>query len=117
MFVQTDLDAVGFSAFAWMPYSNGLVFCGSEPSPVPDTLINATRRHLDEINTAGGELFDGLKQGDVVTIQAGPFAGQEAIFDSRLSGNQRVRVLLQLLSNRRLALELPSGQIQRKNRR
>ena len=116
MFVQAHIEAVGFSTFAWMPYSNGLVFCGSEPSPVPDVLINAIRRHLDDVNAAGGELFDGLKPGDIVEIQAGPFSGYEAIFDSRLPGNQRVRVLLELLSKGSLPLELPSGQIQRKNR-
>jgi transcription antitermination factor NusG len=117
MFVQADMRAIGFSAFAWMPYARGLVFCGSEPSPVPDVLINAIRRHLDGVNAAGGELFDGLKQGDVVRIQAGPFDGYEAIFDSRLPGHQRVRVLLQLLKKQGLPLELPSGHIQRKNRR
>jgi transcription antitermination factor NusG len=99
-----------------MPYSKGLVSCGSEPSPVPDTLINAIRRHLDGVNAAGGEVLDGLKQGDVVRIQVGPFDGYEAVFDSRLPGNQRVRVLLQLLSKRSVPLELPSGHIQRKNR-
>ena len=116
LFVQADMTAVGFSAFAWMPYSNGLVFCGSEPSPVPEVLISAIRRHLDDVNAAGGELYAGLKAGNIVRIQDGPFAGYEAIFDSRLPGNQRVRVLLQLLSKQRLPLELPSVQIQRTNR-
>ena len=116
MFVQADMHTVGFSTFAWLPYSNGLVFCGTEPSPVPDTLLNAIRRHLDGINAAGGELFAGLQAGDDVRIQGGPFAGYEAIFDSRLPGNQRVRVLLQLLTRERVPLELPAGQVQRKNR-
>jgi transcription antitermination factor NusG len=116
MFVQADMSVVGFSTFAWLPYSNGLVFCGSEPSPVPEALVNAIRRHLDGVNAAGGELFAGLKTGDVVSIQDGPFAGYEAIFDSRLPGNQRVRVLLQLLTKQSVPLELPSGAIQRKNR-
>ncbi len=117
MFVQADIDVVGYSTFAWMPYSHGLVLCGSDPSPVPEVLINGLRRHLDEIKAAGGELFAGLKPGEVVRIQSGPFAGYEALFDSRLPGSQRVRVLLQLLSKPRLPLELPAGQIQRINRR
>jgi len=117
MFVQADMGVVGFSTFAWLPYSNGLVFCGSEPSAVPDPLISAIRRHVDGINAAGGELFAGLKAGDVVSIQDGPFAGCEAIFDARLPGNQRVRVLLQLLTKQSVPLELPSGDIQRKDRR
>ena len=117
MFVQADMSVVGFSTFAWLPYSNGLVFCGSEPSTVPDALVGAIRRHLDNLNAAGGELFAGLKAGDIVAIQDGPFAGHEAIFDSRLPGNQRVRVLLKLLTKQSMPLEMPSGQIQRKNRR
>ena len=116
MFVQADVSVVGSSTFAWLPYSNGLVFAGSEPSAVPDVLVSAIRRHVDGINAAGGELFAGLKAGDAVSIQDGPFAGYEAIFDARLPGNQRVRVLLQLLTKQSVPLELPSGQVQRKKR-
>jgi hypothetical protein len=50
------------------------------------------------------------------TVQAGPFRGYEAIFDRRLSAEDRVRVLFKLLNRRQVALEIPSGQIQRKNR-
>jgi transcription antitermination factor NusG len=84
---------------------------------VPDPLIHAMRRRVESINAAGGELFDGLKRGQAVAIQAGAFAGSEAIFDSRLSGSQRVRILLQLLNKQWLPLELPAGQVRRKDRR
>ena len=116
MFVHADIGAVGSSAFAWMPYSNGLVFCGTEPSPVPELLVNAIRRRLNELNLAGGELIGGLKRGEAIRIEAGPFAGSEAIFDCRLSGSERVRVLLQILSKQFVRVELPSGQISRKTR-
>jgi len=54
----------------------------------------------------------------VVVISDGPFAGYEAIFDTRLPGSERVRVLLQLLnSQRRVPVELNAGQIQRRNRK
>ena len=56
----------------------------------------------------------GLKPGEIVVIQDGPFTGQEAIFDTRISGNERVRVLLSLLRGRQMPLVLPSGQIERK---
>jgi transcription antitermination factor NusG len=117
MFVRADIASAGYSTFAWMPYSKGLVRCGSDPSPVPDPLIHAMRRRVESINAAGGELFDGLKRGQAVAIQAGAFAGSEAIFDSRLSGSQRVRILLQLLNKQWLPLELPAGQVRRKDRR
>jgi transcription antitermination factor NusG len=117
MFVQTDIKAVGISAFAWMPYSNGLVSFGTDPASVAEGLVYAIRRRVDEINAAGGELFQGLKRGEAVTIQSGPFTGYEAIFDMRVSGTERVRVLLKLLSKQQVPLELSSGQIQRDSRR
>jgi hypothetical protein len=46
-------------------------------------------------------------------IDLGTFAGCHAIFDRRLSGGDRARVLLHILSNRLIALDLPSGQIDR----
>jgi len=77
-------------------------------------LIVAIRRNVDKINQAGGEQLDGLKVGDTVVIQGGPFEGYEAIFDTRLDGNERVRVLLKLMHNRQISVELPTGQIQQK---
>jgi hypothetical protein len=48
-------------------------------------------------------------------ISDGPFAGYEAIFDARVPGSERVRVLLQLLnSQRQVPLELTAGQIKQK---
>ena len=79
-----------------MPYSRGLVSFGAEPAPVPHILIQTLRKKVGEINAAGGELLHGLKQGDQVEIQSGPFAGYEAIFDARLTGSERVRVLLKI---------------------
>jgi transcription antitermination factor NusG len=114
MFLNIDLSAVGFSALAWLPHSYGLVFFGPDPALVSDALIDALRRHVDVVNAAGGELFDGMKPGEAVSIQAGPFTGYEAIFDARLPGNQRVRVLLKLLNKNQVPVELPAGQIKRR---
>ncbi len=115
LFVRVDIESSGLSVFQWMPHATGLVTFGGEPAAVPENLIVAIRKRLEEINAAGGEVFDGLKPGDVVTINYGPFEGYEAIFDARLPGSERVRVLLQLLSNqRRLPVELDASYIRRK---
>lgn len=112
MFVCIDLEQTGVSRFQWMPHTLGLVSFGGEPSHVPDNLIIEMRKRIVEIAEAGGELFDGLHSGDNVRISSGPFQGYEAIFDTRLPGSERVRVLLELLSNkRRVPIELPSGAI------
>lgn len=114
LFVHLDLDSEGTSAFQWMPHTIGLVSFGGEPAPVPDHLILTVRQRIAEITAAGGEVFDGLKAGDCVTIDYGPFRGYEAIFDSRLSGNERVRVLLTWLDSRRISVELNASNLRPK---
>ncbi len=111
MFVRVDLDAVGVSVFQWMPYASGLVSFGGEPAVVPDILITTLEEKMRSIAAAGGELFDALKPGTLVRIQGGPFEGYEGIFDSRLPGSERVRVLLKMLNNQSVKVELPAGQI------
>ena len=117
LFLHTDIEQVGISAVQWVPFSSGFVSFDGGPAMVPDSLVQAIRRHVDEINAAGGEQFVDLKPGEVVTIQGGPFDGYEAIFDTRLAGTERVRVLLKLLRVRQMYVELPAAQIQRKKGR
>ena len=117
MFVQVDIEAVGASKFNWMPFAIGLVSFDGEPAVVPEGLINEVRKRVDEIAAAGGEFYDGLQPGDPVRISSGPFAGYEAIFDMRLPGSERVRVLIQMLTDRNMPVELKAGQVQRKKKR
>ena len=115
LFVHVDLEDEGMSTFQWMPHTVGLVHFGGEPATVPENLIHTIRKRVDEINEAGGELFEGLHPGDVVYITDGPFKGYEAIFDSRVEGSERVRILLELLGNQRqIPIELDAGQIDQK---
>jgi len=111
MFIHTDIESIGLSTLQWMPFARGMVVFDQEPATVPDSLISAIRQRVDQVNTAGGEIFDGLHKGDPVIIHDGPFAGYEAIFDVRLPGSERVRVLIQLLSQRQVPVELRAAQI------
>ena len=111
MFVNVDLDQVGGSAFQWMPGVARMVSFGSEFAPIPDHLMQAIRERVDTINASDSEAFENFKPGDVVVLRSGVFAGYEAIFDSRLPGHDRVRVLLQLLENQQYRMIVPVGQI------
>jgi transcriptional antiterminator RfaH len=114
MFVYTDIEIAGISTFQWLPHSTGLVQFGGEPSTVPENLIHAIRKRVEEIAAVGGEVFDGLKHGDKVVINYGPFEGYEAIFDAKLPGTERVRVLLELLSNKRqIPIEVDAATIRK----
>jgi transcriptional antiterminator RfaH len=114
IFVRTDLEKIALSTLHYVPGSTGLITFGGAPAYVPDGLIHAIRQRVDEINSAGGELFDVLKTGETVVIHSGPFSGYEAIFDHRLPGTERVRVLLKLLRNRQMPVDLPAGHIRPK---
>ena len=117
MFIRVNLAETGVSAFQWMPHTLGLVSFGGEPAVVPDNLIHELKQRIQEIAEAGGEVFDGLKPGDPVWIHDGPFAGFEAIFDARLEGQERVRVLLQFINNRReVPVELDVSQIRKEDK-
>jgi len=117
LFINADLEQAGISVFRWMPYATGLVMFGGEPATVPEALIYTVRQRVDEITRAGGEVLNEVKPGERVVIQEGPFAGYEAIFDVRLPGKERVRVLLQMLTRRCVPLELSAAQIQKKKPR
>jgi transcriptional antiterminator RfaH len=118
LFVQADVEQVGVSLFQWMPHTLGLVSFGGEPAEVPDHLVQAIHQRVDQINAAGGEIFEGLRPGEVVWISDGPFSGYEAIFDARVPGTERVRVLLEFLGNRRqVAVVLETSQIHRKSKK
>ena len=115
LFVCADLEQLGLSTLQWMPYGTGLVMFGGEPSALAENIVQLIQQRVDEINAAGGEVLDALKPGDRVVIQDGPFEGYEGIFDMRLSGKERVRVLLQMLGARKVPVELKAGQIHKKD--
>ncbi len=112
LFVHVDTAQTGLSAFQWMPFCQGLVSFGGEPAVVPEGLVAAIRRRVDEINAAGGEQLAGLAKGDSVLIHGGAFDGYQAIFDARTTGSERVQVLLKLLQARQVRLDLPASQIE-----
>jgi transcription antitermination factor NusG len=111
LFVRVDLAKTGLSTLQWMPFTRGMVSFDSEPATVPEALLLAIRKRLDGINAAGGEAFNALTHGTRVIIQEGPFEGYEAIFDTRISGSERVRVLIQLLEKNYMPVELRVGNL------
>jgi transcriptional antiterminator RfaH len=112
LFVHTDLAALGANVLNYQPGAVGLLEFGGEPALVPPALIAQLKRHLANIQAAGGLALAELQPGDAVKIIAGPFEGYAAIFDVRLKGSERVRVLLELLQ-RQVVVELDAGQVRK----
>jgi len=114
LFVHVDLQNTTLSFLNWMPGSQGMILFGAQPASVPDTLIAAIRRRVDQLNVAADEAPMSWQRGESVVIREGPFAGHEAIFDACLSDCERVRILLSLLQDKQIPLQLSRTQIERK---
>lgn len=114
LFVHLDLSLESHVNLQWVPGGMGLISYGEEYPIVPSNLITAIHRRLEEIEQGGGELFFDLKSGDSLIIQDGPFQGYEALFDSRIKGTDRVKVLLKLLRGQFVKVEIPSSKVSKK---
>jgi transcriptional antiterminator RfaH len=107
LFTRIDFCQTPLSELLWLPAAAGLVSFGGEPATITENLITAIRNQVDELNLTGKDLIEQFKQGDRVAIQEGPLAGYAGIFNGRISGSDRVRVLLQLLHRKQMQVELP----------
>jgi transcription antitermination factor NusG len=117
LFLHTDIEQLGISVIRWMPYSSGLVAFDGAPAWVPENMVQAIRRHVDELNTTRLVEKAGLQPGDPLIVRGGPFDGYEAIFDARIPGRERVRVFLTLLQRRQVNVELPLSQVELRKKR
>jgi transcription antitermination factor NusG len=111
VFGRVDLEKAGKSILDWIPGAIGIVNFGGEPASVSDHLIHILQQHLERINASTSEIAEKFQQGDIVTIQGGPFAGYEAIFNARLPARDRVEVLLKMLQGSQIRVELSIEQI------
>jgi len=113
LFIYFDVNQHQHSELKWLPGSIDLVSVGGEPACVPHTLIHTIRQKVDKINAAGSPTMEEqYKRGDPVVILKEPLDGFKAIFDAKLSGTERVRVLLQCL-HRQIWVDLPEESISR----
>jgi len=112
LFVHVDLEKIPISELQRIPGSTGMVCYGGEPAYVGDALIQTIQKQVEEITDSADRYVDRFRSGDLVVIKDGPFATYKAMFDCRLSGSDRVRVLLELLQGQKMRLELSGRQLQ-----
>jgi transcriptional antiterminator RfaH len=95
LFAHVDPDVVGLAGMGWLPGMRSVVnFCG-DPAVVDDEVIDFIKRRLQVSSEPESHLR--FKRGERVRITSGPFQNLEAIFDSKLSGSGRVRILLTIM--------------------
>jgi transcription antitermination factor NusG len=112
LFVDVDLEEISISELRGIPGSIGIVSYGGERAYIGDALILAIQKQVNEINDSVNFYVDRFRPVDLVVINDGPFANSKALFDCRLSGSDRVRVLLELLQGQQIRLELSGRQLQ-----
>src|ERR1041384_6605865 len=121
LFAKVDLQVTGLGVLQWTPGLSRFVEFGGQPGNVPESFIYELKRRLEQIHAAGGLTLGGVEHGTLVKITSGPFEGYQAVFDTRLSGVERVRVLLRLIQEYRygreqvrlIPVELNAGSIEK----
>ncbi len=113
LFARLDWQTQPFCRLAWLPGMQRIVSFGGEPASLPEHLIAALRARVEQANLERKDPLAGLQSGDRVRVTAGPFAGYEAIFDTRLNGGERARVLLSFIASLQVSLEVPAAQLER----
>lgn len=114
LFVHVDLDDIPLSSLAYIPGANRVISFEHQPAIVPDEVILTIKNNVDQINQNPNLYYNQLKHGDPVIIQGGPFEGYQAIFDMRLEGSERVRLLVKLLRGQQMRVQVPSKMVKPK---
>ena len=117
MFVKVDLDETGADTLRWTEGTYGLVQFGGKPASVPETLVNTLEEQLAKYAATIAAGKPDFRKGDHVRIVNGLFEGYDAIFDTHISGKDRVQVLLAFLNQQPKKLVLDPKEISKLRRR
>jgi hypothetical protein len=81
-----------------MPYTEGLVCFGTKPAYVPDALVQAIRRHVDDLNSTKGKEYLDQRQPDGIREKpSDTHSRYRTIFNPGLPSDERVKELLHML--------------------
>jgi transcription elongation factor/antiterminator RfaH len=94
LFAKLDIDAHYYKV-KWTRGVNKILGSGVEPVPISEKVIQAIRERTGKGNLV--KLEEEWREGDPVRINSGPFKELIGIFQKKMSGNGRVRILLNLI--------------------
>jgi transcriptional antiterminator RfaH len=113
LFAKVDLEMVSLSSLKYLPGVNHMLLCDGIPVRVEQCVIDAI---VDRVSLLENSVTDTtgklLGHGDKVKITGGVLEGYDAIFDKRLAGGDRVRILIDFLQ-RRTVLSIERNLIQK----
>lgn len=106
LFAKLDLQREYFE-IKYMSGVRGLVSAGADPIAVPQAIVSEIRRRgIDDVIEIPDKPFG---KGERVVVVNGPFRGFEAIFQSYLSGAERVAILLSAVESGGLRVVLSAS--------
>jgi len=94
LFGRLDLG-LHYYKVKWTRGVGKILGAGNEPVAISEKVIHSIKERIIKGNVV--KLEDGLKEGDLIQITAGPFKDLTGIFQKKMSGTGRVRVLLSLI--------------------
>jgi transcriptional antiterminator RfaH len=94
LFAKLDLQSVGADVIRWSPGVRDLVEFYGEPVSISDAFVAELQQCLNRVRAVGGMAPDGAQRADFLQVNQGPFEGYEGIFNARLLGVDRARILL-----------------------
>ena len=98
LFVRLDLSNVSLSTFQWMPNAEGLVCFEARPAYVPDSLVEAIRKHVEKLNVSQMQaMAQNQRKDDSTQLQSSQESAYPAIFSAGLTGGERVQELMRML--------------------
>jgi len=92
LFVKVDLNLVGVSTFQWMPFAIGPVDICGKPAHIPDRLIIAIQKRVNQLNRAANSSADNFCLNNTGDIQE-----YKAVLDASLSAEKRIIALLEVI--------------------
>jgi transcriptional antiterminator RfaH len=94
LFAKLDLD-LHYYKVKWTRGVSKLLSFGNGPIPISEKVIKTIKNRMGKDNLI--KLGEEWKEGDVVEIASGHFKGLMGVFQKRMSGKGRVRILLSML--------------------
>lgn len=93
LFAHLDWEREG-DGLQWTPGLSRVVTFDGQPAWLPDAVVEDLAAELEALD---GDAFLALKPGERVRVARGPMKDLEAVFETRLNGEGRAAVLLEIL--------------------
>jgi transcriptional antiterminator RfaH len=94
VFTKVDFQTVDEATICWAQGVKAMVKFAEMPAHISDDFVDELQQGLNRVRAVGGMGFDGAWRSSFLPMVTGPFMGFEGIFNPKLMGADRARILL-----------------------